>query len=113
MAEKALADGADESPFAVVLAFAHLHLVATGQHVDLARLNLQFTRRTVGIGPGDLLTLQFEGGAFGNVKDIRIIPVTRIAAFLQLHKRLSITLNVFGEGRILVRQNPLRMKCPA
>ena len=113
MAEKAFADSTDESPFAVVLAFAHLHLVATGQHVDFARLNLQFARSTIGIAPGDLLTLQFEGGAFGDVVNIRIISVTRIAAFLQPHKRLAITLDVFGEGRILVRQNPLRMKCPA
>ena len=113
VAEKAFADGADEAPFAVVLAFAHLHLVATGQHVDFTRLNLQFARGTIGIAPDDLLSLQFESGAFGDVKNIRIIPVTRIAAFLQLHKRLAITLNVFGEGRILVRQNPLRMKCPA
>ena len=40
VAEKAFADGADQTPFAVVLALAHLHLIATGQHINLTRLDL-------------------------------------------------------------------------
>ena len=86
VAEKAFANGADQAPFAVVLALAHLHFVTAGQHVDFARLDLQFARGAIGIAPGDFLPLQLEGGTFGNVKNIRIIPVTRIAAFLQLHE---------------------------
>ena len=40
VAKKTLADGADQSPFAVVFALAHLHFVTAGQHINLTRLDL-------------------------------------------------------------------------
>ena len=95
VAKRALGHGADQAPGAAGGRFRHVDFVAARQHVAVLKAERNLARLPV-LLPSHFLGQQLETRILRNVKNIRMLPVDRVALRMHLD---GITEQVHGLGK--------------
>ena len=83
VAQGAFGHRADEAPCAASRRLFHVDLVAAGKDVTVIETERNLAGRT-GLLPRHLLGQQLEAGVFGDIDDVRVMTVHRVAFSMQL-----------------------------
>ena len=104
VAERAFGLDPDKAPGRRARVLAHLHLVAVGLHVDLARHEADLAGPAF-LFPGDALRVEVETHVLRNVDDVGIVDVERVALRHQPH--------ALAVARQQIRERIARLARPA